>query len=259
MSTVLPECPLTVGAMVSQAAAAVTLCFTKSAESAQLKEEVTELQGELAALAKEKAEMDTIRSETNADYVKAKADLELGLKGVSLALTKLREYYQGAALVQQPAKPVFHSKASGAGGSIIDILEVVESDFAKNLASEEAEESDAQAAYETRTQEIKVSNAEKSQSVKYKTQAFKDLDKQVNELTADRSSTDSELSAVLEYYGKVKERCIAKPESYEERKARREAEISGLKEALSILNEETAPTLLQAGRKARLQAKLQAM
>jgi len=237
---------------------------TKSAQSARLKEEVKELQGELASLAKEKAEMDSMRAETHALYVQAKADLELGLKGLSVALRKLREYYQGqAALLQgendQPAKPIYHSKASGAGGSIIDILEVVESDFAKNLASEEAEESDMQAAYETRTQEIKVSTASKSQSVKYKTQEFKDLDKQVDELTSDRSSTNEELSAVLEYYGKVKERCIAKPEPYEERKARREKEISGLKEALAILSDEVAPSLLQATRKSRTaQGKLRA-
>jgi len=49
-----------------------------------------------------------------------------------------------------------------------------------------------------------------------------------------------QLSAVLEYYGKIKERCIAKPETYESRKARREAEIQGLKEALSILEGEAA-------------------
>jgi len=51
----------------------------------------------------------------------------------------------------------------------------------------------------------------------------------------------------MEYYGKIKERCIAKPESYEERKARREAEITGLKEALSILESETA--FMQRGRR----------
>merc|ERR1719382_1733277 len=230
---------------------------TKSAQSAQLKEEVKELQSQLAALAKEKAEMDSIRAETHALYKQAKADLELGLKGLSVALRKLREYYQGkGALLQsgeeQPAKPIYHKKASGAGGSIIDILEVVESDFAKNLASEEAAESDAQSAYEVRSQEIKVSTAEMSQSAKYKTQEFKDLDKQVDELTADRSSTDAELSAVLEYYGQVKERCIAKPETYEERKARREAEIAGLKEALRILSDEAAPSFVQAGRKSRV-------
>jgi hypothetical protein len=51
----------------------------------------------------------------------------------------------------------------------------------------------------------------------------------------------------MEYYGKIKERCIAKPETYEERKARREAEIEGLKEALSILESEAA--FMQKGRK----------
>merc|ERR1719394_609869 len=141
---------------------------------------------------------------------------------------------------EQPTKPVFHSKASGAGGSIIDILEVVESDFAKNLAEEESQESDAQSAFDTRTQEIKVSVALKSQDVKYKVQEFKGLDKDVNELSEDRTSTSAELDSVLEYYGKVKERCIAKPETYEERAARRQQEIKGLKEALSILNDETA-------------------
>jgi len=229
---------------------------TKSANSARLKEEVKALQGELAALAKEQAVMDSMRAEEHAAYSKAKADLELGLTGVRKALDLLRKYYQGgAAMIQdedaQPAKPVFHSKASGAGGSIIDILEVVESDFAKNLAEEETAESDAVAAFDKRTQEIKVSNALKSQDVTYKVQEFKGLDKDVNELAADRTSTNDELTAVLEYYGKVKERCIAKPETYEERAARRQAEIKGLKEALAILNDETAPSLLQHRKRPR--------
>ena len=38
----------------------------------------------------------------------------------------------------------------------------------------------------------------------------------------------------------AKERCIAKPETYETRKGRRESEIAGLKEALSILENESA-------------------
>merc|ERR1740121_211712 len=222
---------------------------TKSAHSAKLKEEVKTLQTELASLAKEQAEMDQIRSDQHAAYLKAKADLELGLEGVGKALSILRKYYQGdgAAMLQsqQPAKPVFHSKAAGAGGSIIDILEVVESDFAKNLAEEEATEADALSSYEARTQEIKVSVATKSQDVKYKVGEFKSLDKDVDELSADRKSTNEELASVLEYYDKVKERCIAKPETYEERKARRESEIQGLKEALAILSDETAASLLQ--------------
>merc|ERR1719454_588667 len=125
--------------------------------------------------------MDQIRSNQHAAYLKAKADLELGLEGLGKAVVILRKYYQGdgAAMLQsqQPAKPVFHSKAAGAGGSIVDILEVVESDFAKNLAEEEATEADALSSYETRTQEVKVSTATKSQDVKYKVGEFKGLDK----------------------------------------------------------------------------------
>merc|ERR1719277_35723 len=198
---------------------------TKTAKSAKLKEEVRDLQEQLASMSKEQKEMDEVRETENGVYKSAKADLELGLKGVGKALSVLRKYYEGgAALVQeddeQPAKPVSHSKSSGAGGSIISILEVCESDFAKALSTTENEEADALAAYEERTEEIKISTAMKTKDVKYKTQESKNLDKEVDELSADRESTQGELDAVLEYYGKVKERCIAKPETYEERAAR---------------------------------------
>merc|ERR1719269_228191 len=75
---------------------------TAAARSNQLKDEVRELQAELAALARLQAEMDKTRTDENAAYTTAKADLELGLGGVQKALSVLREYYGGAALVQQP-------------------------------------------------------------------------------------------------------------------------------------------------------------
>jgi chromosome segregation ATPase len=226
-----------------------------SARSTGLKGEVKTLQAELAALAKSQAEMDSLRAETHADYLQAKSDLEQGLEGVRKALSMLREYYGSAAsaslvqsstdsdfdaYMQQPAAPVIHSKATGAGDSIIGILEVVESDFAKNLASEETMEADAAAEYEKTTQDNAVTKTLKIQDVKYKTQEFMGLDKAVSELSSDRDSANSELSAVMEYYGQVKERCIAKPETYEARQAKRQDEIKGLKEALQILEDETA-------------------
>merc|ERR1712124_16923 len=141
------------------------------ARSAQLKGEVKELQAELATMASEQASADKWRQDSHAEYVKAKADLELGLGGVRKALNVLREYYAAgsASFVQQPAVPEMHSSATGAGQSIIGILEVVESDFAQNLAKEESEESTAQEAYEKDTQENKIATTQKNQDVKYKT------------------------------------------------------------------------------------------
>jgi len=201
--------------------------------------------------------MDQIRAEEKAAYDTAKAELELGISGVQQAIGVLKDYYQGAAFVQagadlggvmqQPAMPEKHAKASGAGGSIIDILQVVLSDFTKSLATEEMQESDAIDVYEKTTQDNKLSATMKSQDVKYKTQEYKGLDKSISELSGDRDTTNTELSAVLEYFAKIKERCIAKPETYEERKARRQSEIDGLKEALSILENETA--FMQKGKR----------
>jgi len=230
-----------------------------ASRSASLKEEVVDLEAELAKLAKTQAEMDKIRQEQNGNYKVATGELKQGLGGVRKALDVLRAYYGGAAamlqeddskfaaFMQQPAAPQQHEKSGGAGGSIISILEVVESDFATNLAKEESEEADSAANYEKVTQENKISSATKTQDAKYKTKEAAGLDKAISEFSSDRDTSNTELSAVLEYYAKIKERCVAVPESYEQRKARREAEIEGLKEALSILENETA--FMQRSRK----------
>merc|ERR1719316_293626 len=202
-----------------------------AAKSAELKAEVKALQAELATLSKQQAEMDQIRAEEKAAYDKAKSELELGISGVQKALGVLKDYYGSAAFVQepanfdafmqQPAPPKKHSKASGAGGSILNILEVVESDFTKNLATEETEEADAIAVYEKTTQENKLAVTMKTQDAKYKTKEFKGLDKTITDHSSDRSTTSTQLGAVNDYIGKLKERCIAKPEAYSERKERR--------------------------------------
>ena len=158
--------------------AKLTAKFDKAAAtSGKLKDEAKELQAELAELAKLQAEMDKIRAEQNEAYLKAKADLELGLEGVRKALEVLRNYYGSAALLQdeskfgafmqQPPLPEKHVKATGAGNSIVGILEVVESDFANHLAKEETQEADAQADFDKVTQENKVAKTLKDQDVKY--------------------------------------------------------------------------------------------
>jgi chromosome segregation ATPase len=207
---------------------------SKSAKSKKLKEQVATLQKELAELAETQQEMDKVREEEKAIYEKNKPEVEQGLKGIKLALKILNDYYaKGAALIQS-------DKADGAGGGIIGMLEVIESDFTKALTEMVAAEQTAAASYEKESQENEIEKTTKTQDVKYKTKEAASLDKTVSELSSDRDSVQSELDAVNEYLESLDKKCTYKVESYEERKARREAEINGLKEALDILESESA-------------------
>jgi len=201
-----------------------------TADITKLKEEVATLQAELAALAKLQKEMDGLRAKEHEEYVRVKAELEDGIEGIKMALKVLRDYYAKADDA--------HGKASGAGGSIIGLLEVAESDFTKNLEDVETEEENAQDEYDKITKENEITKVTKEQDVKYKTKEYKGLEKSVAEASSDLEAAETEYKAVMEYYEKIKEECIAKPMPYEEIKKRREAEIDGLKEALSILEGE---------------------
>merc|ERR1719433_2509204 len=218
-----------------------TFIDQKSSRSERLKEEVAALQKSLAELAASQAEMDKLRSEENALFVTNKADMEQGLEGVKAALKVLREYY---------ASDKSHEAAEGAGASIIGLLEVCESDFSKSLAEMIATETSAQNTYDKETKENEIEKAAKEQDVKYKTKETVTLDKVTAEATADRKGVQSELAAVEEYLAKINEMCIAKAEPYEERKAKREEEIAGLKQALEILDG-VAASLIQTSRSLR--------
>jgi len=202
------------------------------AASAQLKEEVATLQNELSKLAKTQAAMDKLRGEQKATYEADKAELEKGIAGLQQALKILNEYYA--------KDDKSHDSADGAASGIISLLEVCESDFSKSSAGITADEEAAAASYEATTKENEIDRTAKDQSVKYKTQESKALDKTNAELTSDRTGVQAELDAVSEYLSKIEEQCIAKAESFADRAARFASEIAGLKEALQILESETA-------------------
>merc|ERR550514_692491 len=191
--------------------------------------------------------MDAVRKDASSVYTAEKAALTKGLAGIRKALQILGDYFgASASLIQQPAAPAGHQADTGAGGSIISILEVAESDMATELVKVETQEADEAAAYEEMTDENKMTKIAKDQDVKYKTQEAAGLDKSITELSNDLGSTNSELASVNAYYTKLQGRCVAKPTSYEEKKKARDAEIAGLKEALDVLENEAA--LVQRGK-----------
>jgi len=201
-----------------------------SAKSAKLKEEVASLQNQLAQLASSQAEMNTIRSDEKALYTKSSAEMKQGIAGVQKALSVLRDYYASDS--------TSHSSAEGAGSGIIGMLEVVESDFSKGLVEMEVSESTAARDFDKVSKQNDIARTMKSQDVKYKNKEAAGLAKSASESSSDREGTQAELDAIVEYLGKLANMCVAKAEPYAEKKARREAELAGLKEALTILEGE---------------------
>jgi len=211
------------------------------AASAKLKEESATLQNELAQMASAKAEADKLRSEENAAFKTNSAEMKQGIDGVQKALKVLKDYY---------AQDAAHGSAGGAGSGIIGLLEVCESDFTKGLTEMTAEEESAAADYKAYAQQDEIETASKQADVKYKNKDAAGKDKAVADLSSDLSSVTDELAATVSALDKLKEMCVAKAEPYAEKKARRESEIAGLKEALQILESEAA--LIQTSSKRAL-------
>merc|ERR1719161_2996254 len=85
-----------------------------------------------------------------------------------------------------------HDKATGAASGIIGMLEVVESDFSKNLAEGQAAEDAAIEAYEKLTQDNQIATTEK-------TTDQKETEAALIGLKEDKEGVTKELDAVLEY------------------------------------------------------------
>merc|ERR1719281_1135427 len=213
-----------------------------SATIAELTEAVKTLEAEIAEIDSAQAEATKIRTKESADNKAAIADFSQSADAVVAAMGVLKSFYEGSALVQTNSKtsskasrPSFGGPKSDAGSGIISVLEVAESDFTRLLAETETAEDAAASAYEKSSEENKISKTTKLADAKAKKSEIKSLTVQLGHSKEDHASTSTELDAVNSYIDKLRPQCEEKAMSYAEKKAAREAEIAGLKEALEIL------------------------
>merc|ERR1719451_216406 len=183
------------------------------ADKAKLQEEIKMLENEIAEMDAGQAEATKVRQEEHAEYLTASKDFKDSAAAVAKAIDVLNEYYSSAA-----------------------VLEVAESDFTSLLAESEADESAAQEAYDKLTQENAVTKATKTGDIKAKTSEVKQIEVALGNYKENKATVTEELDAVLAYLDKLKPQCETKVMSYADKKAKREQEIAGLKEALTILS-----------------------
>jgi septal ring factor EnvC (AmiA/AmiB activator) len=200
---------------------------------AKLSELVATLSKEIAEIDASVAESTAIRNKEKAGFLVVEKDMSESEEACAAAISVLREYYEGASLVQVNTNS--KSLAKGDGSGILGVLEIAESDFAKLLAEARSTEEAAASEYEKMMQENKLLKATKEVDVKGKQSEVKSLQTALADYNEDKEGTTGELNAVLDYLDKLKPQCETKAPTYAEKKAAREAEIQGLKEALDIL------------------------
>merc|ERR1719298_275985 len=224
-----------------------------------ISEMIEKLEAEAAKEAAHKAFCDKEMSETKAKKEDKETELDDLTTKIDKATSKIAKLKEEVATLekelgeiaaaQKKATELRMEQAAAWKAAKADYeegLEGVESDFSKLLAEGNAAEAMAVEEYEKLTNDNAIATTEKETAVKYKVKDSKETEAMLAGLKEDKETASKEYDAIMEYWEKLQPMCIAKPEPYAERKRRREAEIAGLKQALTILEEEAgSPAFLQ--------------
>lgn len=233
-----------------------------------LTEQVSALRGEVFEMDQSSANATRIRQEEKSAYDIAVKEFQESADACNMAISVLREYYEGGdSFIQLKSTTRLRMKAksrgalnledSASGGEgIIGMLEVAESDFAKMVAEAKANENLAVDTFSKNAADTRVLKATKLAELKAKESEIKGLQATLDNQAQDKEGVTAELQAVNEYLDRLKPQCETKAPSYEEQKARREQEIEGLKNALSILSGTGIPAFLQNNGGANLRRSL---
>lgn len=137
------------------------------------------------------------------------------------------------------AIPKMGGASAAKGGVIIGMLETMAGEFSKTVAELQSTEDKAQKAYDEMMQDNKVAKVSKEMEIKGSKSELSFLDVRIGESTEDHKLATKEMAAINAYILKLKPTCEGRVVSFEERQAKREAEIAGCKEALEILDDTT--------------------
>merc|ERR1719321_1864107 len=221
-----------------------------NARKDELSDIIATLTEEIAEIDKSGSEMEKIRQEDHALFVKQEADFSEAAAAVQDAMDVLKDYYDNAGFLQissttkGKAPPQLGGAKQDSACGILGILDVMAGEFTKTVAELQATEEEQVKAYkDTKKNNFDTKTAKETEIIKAENE-IGSMDITIGHAEEDKKLTENELKAIAEYVEKLKPTCEGRVMSYEERAAKRDAEIAGLKEALTAL-EDNIPTFLQ--------------
>jgi hypothetical protein len=218
-----------------------------TAKNAKLTQDIADLAAALEKIEESLKEATETRAKEKAANLATLADGKAASAAVTKAIGILKKFYAKAATATAFAQAAeekpetwdesYKGMQSESGG-VVGMLEVIQSDFARLEAETSSAEDEA-----ARDHEAFLADSEKDKAVKEKEKRHNGFEKvrterALNQSKKDLAATQAELDAALEYYEKLKPQCVDNGLSYEDRVAKRKAEILSLQEALKVLSGE---------------------
>jgi len=210
----------------------------------QLAQDLSDLQEAVKALDKAMIERTAERQKDKEAAHAQIADAKAAISAVEQAIAVLKDFYaqsaEATAFVQAGAAPETFDDAyqgnQSQGGGIIDLLEVILSDFTRLESEATSNEAEEVESYKNFMFESAQDRALKAGMIMNK--EAKKTDKETAKQTAeeDQKTTQEALDKAIKVYDKLKPKCVDSGISYQERVQKREEEIQSLQDALKILS-----------------------
>lgn len=210
----------------------------------QLKSEILFLQSEIERVEKETKEAIAIRKHEHELFLTSKTDHEEVIQAIKAALEALTGQFSFLQVGhrQQPGGSMPFEDLGGGGasaGSAMEMLEDLQTKYTEALKQLVVDENESQKEHEellaTNAQFIEDSKNDKSA----KTTERRGLINDIADDKVEMKTNMLEIHEVNRYLMDLRPSCDDIRSTYEERKKRREAEISALKEALEVISDPT--------------------
>merc|ERR1719380_279993 len=152
---------------------------------------------------------------------------------------QLNEYTTDDASAAPPPPPATwdaYQKKDGKSNGVIALMDMLLKELQDGEAGAENEEKTAQKDYERLMVESKESRASMSESITSKEVAKADLDTKIEATKEKKTSEETQLASLKQTMAQLHADCDFLIENYDLRKAARENEVEGLKNAKSVLS-----------------------
>merc|ERR1719281_2254654 len=139
-------------------------------------------------------------------------------------------------MLQSPHKGAYETQSGMIQGILADMMDSFTRDYASNDEEEKAKQSEYDALFKTKTDELK----KLEKALTDKTMNEGDDVKQLATDQKEREETEDELKAAEEFLETTTDACKAKADEWAERSRLRTEELAGMNQAIDILTSDTA-------------------